>query len=570
MKNTLIFNDKWEEYMNSRPEDEDIPEPKDKKTVTKCRFEIKKFNNDQMLAFGWANVAVRASGEQIEDWQEDIVDPEELEKAAYQFVELYREGGEMHERGGAAVLIESCVFTKEKMAAMKIPEGTLPEGWWIGFKVLDPDVWEKVKDGTYSMFSIEGEAVREKVEKRNIFESVFTSFYGPKPGTSAGALLFSEILQGYSYSQQPLEKNKDDTEHMTVQEKTAVFDFDGVIHSYTSGWQGADVIPDPPVDGIAEVIQQLRDEGYRVVVVSARASEDGGKEAILNWLDENGIEVDEVTSEKPPAVAYVDDLAIEFDGDVEDLIDRIKGKKSWTEQIGKSLFYDILRKYNPYHDRLGRFSTANGAASFSIPKDPKLRDRIIGREREKARADTLNKIESQIKQQSYESLYIVDKNGEIITQKDGTKNEVSFTTEEALKWKDSTLTHNHPGGTVFSEADIMTCINYELQEIRAVGSTGITYTFKRTIQAKDKNSREVAQFFIDMETESKSAWVKAREKVDKYYKMDYYNNKVDLEFMNRAMSEYYSDIMREWFKKNAPKIGCEYKDEGMSKLNLIK
>ena len=23
-------------------------------------------------------------------------------------------------------------------------------------------------------------------------------------------------------------------------------DFDGVVHSYTSGWKGADVIPDPP------------------------------------------------------------------------------------------------------------------------------------------------------------------------------------------------------------------------------------------------------------------------------------------------------------------------------------
>lgn len=28
-----MFNDKWEEYMNSRPEDEDIPEPKDKKKL---------------------------------------------------------------------------------------------------------------------------------------------------------------------------------------------------------------------------------------------------------------------------------------------------------------------------------------------------------------------------------------------------------------------------------------------------------------------------------------------------------------------------------------------------------
>ena len=50
------------------------------------------------------------------------------------------------------------------MAAIGIPQGTLPVGWWIGFKVTDDDVWEKVKDGTYSMFSIEGTAERAEVE----------------------------------------------------------------------------------------------------------------------------------------------------------------------------------------------------------------------------------------------------------------------------------------------------------------------------------------------------------------------------------------------------------------------
>lgn len=33
---------------------------------------------------------------------------------------------------------------------------------------------------------------------------------------------------------------------------TVVFDFDGVIHSYTSGWKGATEIPDPPVPGVRE------------------------------------------------------------------------------------------------------------------------------------------------------------------------------------------------------------------------------------------------------------------------------------------------------------------------------
>lgn len=137
------------------------------KKVKKRMFKITKRDDEQMLAFGWANVSIRSDGELIEDWQEDIVEPEDLEQAAYEFVQLYREGGEMHERGGVATLVESVVFTEEKQRAMGIPEGTLPVGWWIGFKVLDADVWEKVKDGTYSMFSIEGEAERVEVEEED-------------------------------------------------------------------------------------------------------------------------------------------------------------------------------------------------------------------------------------------------------------------------------------------------------------------------------------------------------------------------------------------------------------------
>ena len=48
---------------------------------------------------------------------------------------------------------------------MGIPEGILPVGWWIGFKIEDEAAWAKVKDGTYSMFSIEGKAQRVPVEK---------------------------------------------------------------------------------------------------------------------------------------------------------------------------------------------------------------------------------------------------------------------------------------------------------------------------------------------------------------------------------------------------------------------
>ena len=143
----------------------DMIEKKTRDNVIKGKFKIMKSDDEKMLAFGWANVSMRVDGELIEDWQGDIIEPEELENAAYEYVRLYGDGGEMHERGGVAVLIESVVFTEGKMQAMGIPAGTLPIGWWIGFKVTDEDVWQKIKDGTYSMLSIEGEAERIEVFK---------------------------------------------------------------------------------------------------------------------------------------------------------------------------------------------------------------------------------------------------------------------------------------------------------------------------------------------------------------------------------------------------------------------
>ncbi len=130
-------------------------------------FKILKSENDKRLVFGWANVAVRVDGEQITDWQGDMIDPEELEKAAYNYVAEFGTAGEMHRRGGVGKIIESCVFTKEKAEALGIPPEILPEGWWVGFKIEDEEVWEKIKNGEYTMFSISGEAVREPVREFN-------------------------------------------------------------------------------------------------------------------------------------------------------------------------------------------------------------------------------------------------------------------------------------------------------------------------------------------------------------------------------------------------------------------
>ena len=113
--------------------------------------------------------------------------------------------------------------------------------------------------------------------------------------------------------------------------QTVVFDFDGVIHSYTSGWQGPTVIPDPPVPGIAEAIQEIRSAGYEVIVVSTRCATTSGHGAVRAWLIDHGIEVDDVKMEKPPAIVYIDDRAICFDGHPESLLAKIQGFKPWNK-----------------------------------------------------------------------------------------------------------------------------------------------------------------------------------------------------------------------------------------------
>ncbi len=128
------------------------------------RLAVMKSDDDRRLVFGWANVAVRVDGQQIVDWQQDAIDTEELEKAAYEYVANFGTAGEMHRRGGVGRVIESIVFTREKADALGIPQDILPEGWWIGFKITDDKVWEKIRKGEYTMFSIEGKAIRGPME----------------------------------------------------------------------------------------------------------------------------------------------------------------------------------------------------------------------------------------------------------------------------------------------------------------------------------------------------------------------------------------------------------------------
>lgn len=102
-------------------------------------------------------------------------------------------------------------------------------------------------------------------------------------------------------------------------------DFDGVLHSYESGWKGAAVIPDRPTPGaivwLADAVKL-----FRVAIFSSRSHQPGGIEAMRRWLLHYALEhfqdeakvswvgQVEFPLEKPPALVTIDDRALTFDG----------------------------------------------------------------------------------------------------------------------------------------------------------------------------------------------------------------------------------------------------------------
>lgn len=119
-------------------------------------FKAVEFQPDQQLIFGWASIATKG-GKLVVDKQNDVIEPEELEKAAYDFVLEARDHGHMHQTVGTGRMVESMMFTEEKQKALGIALGF--EGWWVGFKVDSEAVWQAHKRGELPEFSIGGLAV---------------------------------------------------------------------------------------------------------------------------------------------------------------------------------------------------------------------------------------------------------------------------------------------------------------------------------------------------------------------------------------------------------------------------
>lgn len=119
-------------------------------------------------------------------------------------------------------------------------------------------------------------------------------------------------------------------------------DFDGVCHSYTSGWKGVDVIPDDAVPGLFEFLEEAAPH-FDIQVFSSRSHHPGGPEAMAFWFyaqrkkwREAGGQGSEIVSisfpkEKPSAFVSLDDRGLTFDGTWPD-VEMLRNFKPWNKR----------------------------------------------------------------------------------------------------------------------------------------------------------------------------------------------------------------------------------------------
>jgi cation transport regulator ChaB len=118
---------------------------------------ILKLDSERRIAWGWASVSTM-KGELVTDLQGDIITTAEMEKMADRFMMSARTAKAMHEGDSIGEVIHSFPLTNELAKAFGMD--TDREGWIIGMKIYDAEVWDSFKRGELAGFSIGGKAKR--------------------------------------------------------------------------------------------------------------------------------------------------------------------------------------------------------------------------------------------------------------------------------------------------------------------------------------------------------------------------------------------------------------------------
>ncbi len=122
--------------------------------------QIVKQLDEERLAFGWAYVST-VKGELSMDHSGEFIRPDQIAKAATNFMLSMRTAKAMHTGGKIGEVVHSMPLTNEIAKALGIQSDR--EGWLVAIKVYDDQVWQDVKSGKLAAFSIGGRALKEMV-----------------------------------------------------------------------------------------------------------------------------------------------------------------------------------------------------------------------------------------------------------------------------------------------------------------------------------------------------------------------------------------------------------------------
>lgn len=172
---------------------------------------------------------------------------------------------------------------------------------------------------------------------------------------------------------------------------------------------------------------------------------------LLSVLKDEGINVDQTFPEYVPhmTLAYIEPgteyecRVLDHSALVKDITVCIKDKETKKKEyervfpmVAKS-FSDIL-KFNPYHDRLGRFTTAGTAASFTYkPGSSVAHDRAIAREKER-----IAHVDKVVAGTNKMAAYVIDSNFISSEKKECVKDlqacYSSIANKNSVRWDDET------------------------------------------------------------------------------------------------------------------------------------
>jgi hypothetical protein len=129
-----------------------------------------------------------------------------------------------------------------------------------------------------------------------------------------------------------------------MRKRRICIDFDGVIHSYTSGWQDYHIISDPPVNGSFAALSEYCKHYIVCIYSSSRSEMAAGRKAMADWFLQYGWPQDgeglpkglEFLSRKPPGWITIDDRCITFTGKFPS-IEEIDNFKPWYKKLKEEI-----------------------------------------------------------------------------------------------------------------------------------------------------------------------------------------------------------------------------------------